>query len=69
MSFLLSKSMTQHLVLFIEYCGMSQAVALGFHSVTGHTEIVMRIMMDVMQPIHDVHHVLNHGLHLTASEI
>jgi hypothetical protein len=50
--------MQPDLVPSLETHGISQAVVAGLHSVTGHLQMLAHIMMDVMQPIHEVHHVM-----------
>jgi hypothetical protein len=45
------------LVCFLESRGTSQAIVAALHPVTGHWQV------DVMQPIHDVRHVVGRRLH------
>jgi hypothetical protein len=54
------------LVSFQESLGIGQAVIVGLHPVTGHIQMLTGIMVDIMQSIHEVRHIVSHRLLLVA---
>jgi hypothetical protein len=45
-------------VSFLESRGIGQAVTAGLHLVTDHLQILTGAVMDIMQSIHEVRHVV-----------